>query len=108
MNSKKYRFSHVGMPTTEKRENEKYFPDLDLYLTEHDKHEFHVEFLRFGKNSKMPEIVRKMPHIAFEVDDMDEAIKGREVVIQPSQSSKGKMAFILVDGALVELLQLEK
>jgi hypothetical protein len=54
----------------------------------------------------VPEIVRSVPHIAFAVDDLDEALKGREVLIAPTEPSAGvRVAFILDDGAPVELLQ---
>ena len=54
----------------------------------------------------VPEIVRSVPHIAFAIDDLDEAIKGREVLIAPTEPSAGvRVAFILDDGAPVELLE---
>jgi hypothetical protein len=54
----------------------------------------------------VPEIVRVVPHIAFAVDDLDEALKGREILIAPTEPSVGvRVAFILDDGAPVELLQ---
>ena len=54
----------------------------------------------------VPEIVRSVPHIAFAVDDLDEALKGREVLIAPTEPSAGvRVAFILDDGAPVELLE---
>jgi hypothetical protein len=54
----------------------------------------------------VPEIVRTLPHIAFAVDDLDEAVKGREILIAPNESSAGvRVAFILDDGAPIELLQ---
>ena len=46
------------------------------------------------------------PYIAFAVDDLDEALKGREILIAPTEPSVGvRVAFILDDGAPVELLQ---
>jgi hypothetical protein len=54
----------------------------------------------------VPEIVRIVPHIAFAVDDLDEALKGREILIAPTEPAVGvRVAFILDDGAPVELLQ---
>jgi hypothetical protein len=54
----------------------------------------------------VPEIVRIVPHIAFAVDDLDEALKGREILTAPTESSVGvRVAFILDDGAPVELLE---
>ncbi len=44
--------------------------------------------------------------IAFAVDDLDEALKGREILIAPTEPSAGvRVAFILDDGAPIELLQ---
>jgi len=40
------------------------------------------------------------------VDDLDEALKGREILIAPTEPSAGvRVAFILDDGAPIELLQ---
>jgi hypothetical protein len=51
-------------------------------------------------------IVRTIPHLAFAVDDLDEALKGRQVLIAPNVPSPGvRVAFILDDGAPVELLE---
>jgi hypothetical protein len=62
--------------------------------------------LRFEPHCQVPEIVRVVPHIAFAVDDLDEALKGREILIAPTEPSVGvRVAFILDDGAPVELLQ---
>jgi hypothetical protein len=44
--------------------------------------------------------------IAFAVDDLDEALKGREILIAPTEPAVGvRVAFILDDGAPVELLE---
>jgi hypothetical protein len=54
----------------------------------------------------VPEIVKTIPHVAFAVDDLDEALKGRKVLIAPNAPSPGvRVAFILDDGAPVELLE---
>ena len=67
---------------------------------------FDVEWIRFEPHCDVPEIVRIVPHIAFAVDDLDEALKGREILIAPTEPSAGvRVAFILDDGAPVELLQ---
>jgi len=36
-----------------------------------------IEWIRY-EDCSLPEIVRKVPHIAFEVDDINEAIKGKK------------------------------
>ena len=51
-------------------------------------------------------MVRSVPYITFAIDDLDEAIKGREVLIAPTEQSAGvRVAFILDNGAPVELLE---
>ncbi|MCX6539038.1 MAG: hypothetical protein NT151_08915 [Acidobacteria bacterium] len=54
----------------------------------------------------MPAIVKATPHIAFAVDNLDEALEGKEVLIAPNALSPGvRVAFIVHDGAPVELLE---
>jgi hypothetical protein len=54
----------------------------------------------------LPEIVKTIPHIAFEVEDLYSAIKDRTVIIPPNSPSNGVIvAFIEENGAPVELLQ---
>jgi len=46
---------------------------------------------------------------AFEVDDLDAALIGHKVIIQPNSPSIGVMvAFIEVNGAPVELMQIDR
>jgi hypothetical protein len=67
---------------------------------------YRIEWIRFEPHCDVPEVVRSVPHIAFAVDDLDEALKGREILIPPNEPSAGvRVAFILDDGAPVELLQ---
>ncbi len=56
----------------------------------------------------MPELVRTVPHVAFEVDDLDEVLKGKKVLIAPNSPSEGvTVAFIVDNGAPVEFLQID-
>ncbi len=49
---------------------------------------------------------KEIPHVAFEVDDIEEAIKGKEVIIKPNSPSEGVIvAFIVENGAPVEFIQ---
>ena len=53
-----------------------------------------------------PEVVKSVPHVAFEVDDLAAALEGKEILIQPNSPGEGiTVAFILDDGAPVELLE---
>ncbi len=65
--------------------------------------------MRFDKGCPLPEIVKSVPHVAFEVDDLDGALLGYEVLIEPSRPSPGvRVAFVLVDGAPVGFLEYDR
>ncbi|MBF4275348.1 hypothetical protein EAY07_25750, partial [Vibrio anguillarum] len=56
-----------------------------------------------------PELVKTVPHAAFEVDDLMAEIKGKKVIIEPNSPSEGLLvAFIEVNGAPVELMEYSK
>ncbi len=103
---KKYRYNHVGIPTKKKLKDERYLPAYDVYVSGYEKNEFNVEWMRYGKKCSIPEIVKKLPHVAFEVDDIHEAIRGKKVIIEPNSPVEGVIvAFILVNDAPIEFIQ---
>ena len=54
------------------------------------------------------DLVKAVPHVAFEVDDLPAALAGRHVIIEPNSPSRGVIvAFIEVGGAPVELMQID-
>jgi hypothetical protein len=62
--------------------------------------------MRFDADSPFPEIVRSAPHVAFAVDDLAQALAGKEILIPPNSPSEGVTgAMILADGVPVELLE---
>lgn len=106
MDNKKYRYNHIGIPTTKKLKNENYLPDYDVYHAGYEENEFNIEWMRYGPNCTIPEIVKKLPHVAFEVDDVYEAIKGHEVIIEPNSPMEDCIvAFVLVNDAPIEFIQ---
>jgi len=56
-----------------------------------------------------PDLVKSVPHVAFEVDDLDDALQGQHIIIEPNSPSPGvRVAFIQVRGAPVELMQIDR
>lgn len=56
-----------------------------------------------------PLIVGQLPHLAFEVDDIAEAIAGKKVIIEPNCPTPGLVvAFIEDDGAPIEFLEIDR
>ena len=72
----------------------------------YEENEFNIEWMRYGEKCTVPDIVKKLPHVAFEVDDIYEAIKGHKVIIEPNSPAEGVIvAFVLINDAPVEFLQ---
>jgi hypothetical protein len=103
------RFHHIGIPTEEKKSNEKYLTDNKFYVSGFETSQYGIEWMRFDHDSPVSELIQKIPHIAFEVDDLEKAIKGKEMIGEVSSPSEGvRAAMIIENGAPVEFLQFEK
>ncbi len=99
-------FSHIGIPTTVKREGETYLEDAKVYVTDYTASENKIEWLRFENGSPMPEALQTTAHVAYSVDDLDEALMGQEILIEPFSPMEGvRVAFIIEDGVPVEFMQ---
>lgn len=102
-------FHHIGLPTDESQPGEFFVKDTKVWVTDPRKHRYKVEFLRFEPDSPVTGPVRDMPHIAYRVEDVNEAIQGESVVLAPFQPTVNlTVAFILKDGAVIEYMQFEK
>lgn len=100
------RYHHLGIPTTEPRPGERYVPHLKIHLCDFDKNPYGIEWMRFDADSTAPDLVKNVPHVAFEVDDLDAELSGRQLLIAPNSPSPGvRVAFIVHDGAPVEFLE---
>lgn len=99
-------YHHIGIPYTRPRAGEHHVARLGVHVSGFETSPFGIEWIRYEPHCDVPEIVKTVPHIAFAVDDLDEALKGREILIAPNEPSAGvRVAFILDDGAPVELLE---
>lgn len=100
------KYHHIGIPTTEKKSGEKYIAHLKMYVSGYEESPYNIEWMRFAPDCTLPELVQQVPHIAFEVDDLDKAIAGKEILIEPNSPSEGiRVAFIVDNGAPVEFLE---
>lgn len=92
-------FHHIGLPTDESQPGEFFVEETRVWVTDPRKHPYRVEFLRFESDSPVTGPVREMPHVAYRVDDLEQAIRGEEVILEPFEPSPNfTVAFILKDG----------
>jgi len=77
-----------------------------VYATDHESNPFGIQWMLYEEGCNLPEIVRTVPHVAFEVDDLRDALKGKKVIIEPNSPSPGvTVAFIEEAGAPIEFLE---
>ena len=77
------KYHHVGIPTRTKLKDEIYLEHLKMYVSGFGKNPYGVEWVRFEDDAGFPDIVKELPHVCFEVEDIDKAIDGKNVIIQP-------------------------
>ena len=71
------RYHHLGIPTDVPREGEEYLPAYKLYHSGFETSPYGIEWMRYEPGSPLPEIVKKVPHVAFEVDDLASELQGK-------------------------------
>jgi len=101
-----WRYHHIGIPTESARSGESYLPELKMYVSGFESSPYGIQWMRFDADAALPEIVQSVPHVAFVVDDLAQALAGKEILISPNSPSEGvTVAMILSDGVPVELLE---
>jgi hypothetical protein len=101
-------FHHIGLPTDESHVGEYYVEETKVWVTDPRKDRYRVEYLRFEPDSSVSGPVRDLPHVAYRVDDLQAALSGAQVLIEPFNPSPNcTVAFILQDGAVIEFMKFE-
>lgn len=102
------KFDHVGIPTTDQFPGEIPLPHLKITVSDHQDNPFGIQWQRYWDGALYPDLVKTVPHVAFEVDDLAAAIADHTVIIEPDSPSPGVLvAFVEVRGAPVELMQID-
>jgi hypothetical protein len=102
------RFDHIGVVTTRKQPRESWVEATRVWVTSPRDHPYNVEFLRFEPDTPVTGPLRTDPHVAYRVDDLERAIEGHEIVLEPFDASGTgfvRVAFADVGGVLVEFMQ---
>lgn len=103
-----WRYHHLGIPTDEHRPGEVFLADLGMHVSGFSTSPYGVEWMRFESGSPVHELIRTVPHIAFEVDDLEAALVGETLLGEPSSPMEGvRVAMILHNGMPVELLEFD-
>jgi hypothetical protein len=101
-----FRYHHIGIPTREKKGSEAYHERLKFFHSGYETSDFGIEWMRYEDDSPLPELVKTVPHVAFVVHNLDDALKGRHIIVEPNSPSEGvRVAMIEENGAPIEFLE---
>jgi hypothetical protein len=104
-----WQFHHIGIPTDTPRPGEQYLENFKMYVSGFQTSPYGIEWMRFEKDSPVSELVKTVPHLAFEVDDLEIALEGKKIIGEISSPSEGvRVAMIIDNDAPVELLEFSK
>jgi hypothetical protein len=103
-----WRYHHLGIPTSNPIEDEQYLPKFKLYVGGFEQSPYGIEWMRFEANSPVDDLIRRVPHIAFEVDDLDFELNMHKftIITPPNVPGEGiRVAMIEHNGAHIELIE---
>jgi hypothetical protein len=103
-----WKYHHMGIPTSNKMPGETYIPHFKFFVSGFSKSPFGIEWMRFEEDCPIHPLVKTVPHIAFEVDDIDFELNSRKLNIITSVNSPTegiRVAMIESNGAPIELIE---
>lgn len=101
-----YKFSHWGMPTQEEKPGMTYIEGIKTAITDFAASPFAIEWLKFDADTPMPKLLQTTAHVAFVVDNLEEALKDETVIVPPFPVGDSlTCAFIDGGGFAVELME---
>jgi hypothetical protein len=104
-----WRFHHLGVPTARPRPDEHYLEAFKVHVSGFESSPYGVQWMRYEADSPIHELIRTTPHLAFEVDDLEAALEGKQVLTPPNSPSPGvTVAMIVDDGCPIELIQFSR
>ena len=103
------KFHHIGLVADAPKPGEMYFDLLKVWGTNPADDPNLIEWVRFSPESPLASTpVAKMPHTSFQVDDLDAELAGKDVVVAPITAAPGiRIAYFMMDGALIEYLEVK-
>lgn len=102
------RFHHVGLTTLEVQPKENHVAPSKCWVTDPRDHFMRIEYLRYADDSPVSKEFQASPHIAYEVDELEPHLEGKEIVLPPFDVGEppfARVAFTMEDGLYVEYMK---
>jgi hypothetical protein len=106
-----WKYHHLGIPTDRKMPGETYFPDYKFYYSGFDTSPYGVEWMRYEEGSPVDKLIQSVPHLAFEVTNLDEELKRHNFkLLTPPNSPSDNVLVAMIEhnGAPIELIEFKK
>ena len=104
-----FEFDHIGVPAAGKRGDMRFLESKRLWLTSPGDHPYRVEWLWYEADSPETELIRTVPHVAYRVESLEDAMAGEKMIAEPFDVfGEVRVSFIEVDGAPVEFVELTR
>jgi hypothetical protein len=103
-----WKYHHLGIPTDVCMPGEIYLPQYKVFVSGFRTSPFGIEWMRYEERSPVHELVRSVPHPAFEVKDLENEIRIHDLkVITSSDSPSCGVRVVMIEhnGAPVELIE---
>ena len=92
-------YHHIGLPAQDSKANERFLPALGAYASRDEADQFGIEWWRFAPDAPVPDLLREVAHVCFEVADLSQAIAGKDMLLDPVELEPGvTAAFVQFDG----------
>jgi hypothetical protein len=99
-------FDHIGVQASGRREGMRFLESKRLWLTSPAEHPYRVEWLWYELDSPETELIRTVPHVAYRVERLEEAVAGQRLLAEPFDVfGEVRVCFVEADGAPVEFVQ---
>lgn len=83
-----------------------YVEATKVWVTDPLKSPQRIEYLRFEPDSPVQGPVRDLPHMAFQVDNLEREIEGAEILLGPFHPTDTlRVVFVRQDGAVFEFME---
>ena len=106
-----WKYHHIGIPIKMIMPGEVHLSQFGMYVSGFSSSPFGIEWMRFEEGSPVNKLIQTIPHIAFEVADLDHelSIHVLNVITEPNSPSDGtRVAMIEHNVAPVELIEFGK
>lgn len=80
--------NHIGIPVVGNFEGEIDLPHLKMTVSDHKNNPYGIQWQRYWDDAPYPELVKKIPHVAFVVKDIQAELVGKNVIIEPNCSKQ--------------------